>query len=55
VVLNHESTALEYWILANYQNQSGVTEVQVSDAPQFFNWVAAQVAIKRGVVTSPTP
>jgi hypothetical protein len=55
VVLNHESTALEYWILANYQTQIGDTEVQVSDAPQFFNWVAAQVAIKRGAVTSPTP
>ncbi len=55
VVLNHESTALEYWILANYQNQLGDTEVQVSDAPQVFNWVAAQVAIKRGAVTSPTP
>ena len=55
VVLNHESTALEYWILANYQTQIGDTEVQVSDAPQFFNWVAAQVAIKRGAVKSPTP
>ena len=55
VVLNHESTALEYWILASYQEQMGDTEVQVSDAPQLFNWVAAQVAIKRGVVTSPTP
>jgi hypothetical protein len=55
VVLNHESTALEYWILANYQNQMGDTEPQASAAPQFFNWVAAQVAIKRGVATSPTP
>jgi hypothetical protein len=55
VVLNHESTALEYWILSNYQNQLGDTEIQVSDAPQVFNWVAAQVAIKRGAVTSPTP
>jgi hypothetical protein len=55
VVLNHESTALEYWILANYQNQMGDTEPQTSEAPQFFNWVAAQVAVKRGVVTSPTP
>lgn len=55
VVLNHESTALEYWILSNYQNQMGDTEAQTSEAPQFFNWVAAQVAIKRGAVTSPTP
>jgi hypothetical protein len=46
VVVNHESTALEYWILANYQNQIGDTEAQISWAPQFFNWVAAQVAIK---------
>ena len=55
VVLNHESTAQEYWILANYQNQAGDTDPQTSDAPQFFNWVAAQVAIKRSVATSPTP
>jgi len=55
VVLNHESTALEYWILANYQNQAGDTEPQTSEAPQFFNWVAAEVAIKRGAVTSATP
>ena len=55
VVVNHESTALEYWILANYQNQMGDTEPQASAVPQFFNWVAAQVAIKRGVATSPTP
>jgi hypothetical protein len=48
VVVNQESTALEYWILANYQNQMGETEVQVSEAPQFFNWVAAQIAIKSG-------
>jgi len=46
VVLNHETTALEYWILSNYQSQMGSTEVQVSSAPQFFNWVAAQVAIR---------
>jgi hypothetical protein len=55
VVLNHESTALEYWILANYQNEIGETEAQQSEAPQFFNWVAAQVAIKRSAATSPTP
>jgi len=46
VVLNHESTALEYWILSNYQSERGDTEVQVSYVPQFFNWVAAQVAIR---------
>ena len=46
VVLNHESTALEYWILANFQNQTGDSEVQLGFAPQFFNWVSAQVAIK---------
>jgi len=48
VVLNQEATPLEYWILANYQNQAGPTAVQVSAAPQLFNWVAAQVAIKPG-------
>jgi len=46
VVLNHETTALEYWILSNNQSQMGSTEVQASYAPQFFNWVAAQVAIR---------
>jgi len=47
VVLNQESTAREYWVLANYQNQTGDTEAQVSEASQFFNWVTAQVAVKR--------
>jgi len=55
VVLNYESAAREYWILANYQTQIGDTEVQASEVPQIFNWAAAQVAIKRGVATSPTP
>jgi hypothetical protein len=48
VVVNHESTPLEYWILANAQSQTGDSEAQVSWAPQVFNWVAAQVAIKSG-------
>lgn len=55
VVLNHESSALEYWILANYQSQMGSTEDQTSDIAQVFRWVSAQVAIKRGAATSPTP
>ncbi len=55
VVINHQSTALEYWILTNYQKQMGETEPQASKAAQFFNWVAAQVAIKRGAATSATP
>ena len=55
VVLNHESTAREYWILSNYQNQMSDTEVLTSSAPQVFNWAAAQVAVKRGAATSPTP
>ncbi len=52
VVINHESTALEYWILANYQTQMGETAPQESSAAQLFNWVAAQVAIKRNSGTS---
>src|SRR5579863_7601628 len=48
VVINQESTAREYWILQSYQNQMGETEAQQSGAPQFYNWVTAQVAIKRG-------
>jgi hypothetical protein len=55
VVINHESTALEYWILANYQTQMGETEPQESSAAQLFNWAAAQVAIKRNSGTSATP
>jgi hypothetical protein len=55
VVINHESTALEYWILENYQTRPGETELQESGAPQFFNWVAAQVAIKRGATGPATP
>jgi len=50
-VLDRESTPREYWILANYQNQSGNTEDMVSSSGQLFNWVAAQVAIKRGAAT----
>ena len=46
VVLNQESTPLEYWIMANYQSQMGPTPLEISEAPQFFYWVSAQVAIK---------
>jgi hypothetical protein len=55
VVLNHEETPLEYWILATYQTKMDNTEPEVSGVPQFFNGVAAQVAIKRGGATSSTP
>ena len=48
VVLNQEATGLEYWILASSQSQMGQTDPQVSVAAQFYNWVAAQVAIKPG-------
>lgn len=55
VVLNHEATSLEYWILASYQTKMDNTEPEVVGIPQFFNGVAAQVAIKRGAATSSTP
>jgi hypothetical protein len=55
VVLNHEATPLEYWIVASYQTKMGNTEVEVCGIPQFFNGVAAQVAIKPGSATSSTP
>jgi hypothetical protein len=55
VVINHESSAREFWILANYQNQPAETEPQESGTAQILNWVAAQVAIKRGVTSSATP
>lgn len=48
VVVNQETAGLEYWILASSQSQIGQTDPQVSDAAQFYNWVAAQVAIKPG-------
>jgi hypothetical protein len=54
VVLNHEETPLEYWILATYQTKMGNTDAEVCGIPQFFNGVAAQVAIKRGASTSST-
>lgn len=47
VVVNQESTAPEYWILANYQDKAGDSEAVVSVSPQFFNWATAQVAIRR--------
>jgi hypothetical protein len=46
VVVNQESTAQEYWIMASYQSHIGPTELEISRAPQFFYWVSAQVAIK---------
>ncbi len=55
VALNHENTPLEYWILGSYQNKMGDTEAEVAGIPQFFNGVAAQVAIKRGAATSSSP
>jgi hypothetical protein len=55
VVINHESSAREFWILANYQTQPAETLPQESGTGQILNWVAAQVAIKRGVVGSATP
>ena len=51
-LINKADTAREYWVLASYQNQNGATEEQVCSVSQIFNWVAAQVAIKRSVATS---
>ena len=50
-VLIQEKPSHEYWILAIYQTQLGSTEDQVSSAAQLFNWIAAQVAIKKGTAT----
>lgn len=55
VVINQESTAREYWILQNYQNQMGETELQSGEAAQLFNWAAAQVAIKKATTGAATP
>ena len=55
VVTNQEATAREYWIVLNYQNQMGETAPQESFSPQIYNWVASQVAIKRGAASSATP
>lgn len=49
-VLNYEAPR-EYWILANYQSQNGSTGDAACPTPQLFNWVASQVAIKRGAAT----
>ncbi len=46
VVVNQETTAQEYWIMASYQTRIGPSELEISEAPQFFYWVSAQVAIK---------
>jgi hypothetical protein len=54
-VVNQEAASHEYWILANYQSQNGNTEDATCSTPQLFNWVGAQVAIKRGSATPPTP
>jgi len=52
---NQESTRGEYWIVANYQSQNGNTDDLVSTSGQSFNWVAAQVAIKRAAAPSSAP
>ena len=46
-VLDRE-TPHEYWITTAYLSQSGNTEDATSSTGQIFNWVAAQVAIKKG-------
>ena len=46
IVLDQESTPQEYWIMASYQTHIGPTDLEISVAPQLFNWVSAQVAIK---------
>jgi hypothetical protein len=48
-VVNQEASH-EYWILASSQSQNGSTEDAVCPTPQWFNWVAAQVAIKQGAL-----
>ncbi|MGD0673314.1 MAG: hypothetical protein ABSB13_14675 [Candidatus Binatus sp.] len=47
-LVNQEAAMNEYWIVASYQSQNGSTEDVASPTGQIFNWVAAQVAIKRG-------
>lgn len=51
-ILDQEMKSHEYWILANYQNQIGSTENAASTVSQLFNWVAAQIAIKRAAAPS---
>ncbi len=51
-VISQNAASHEFWILATYQSQNGATEEQVCSASQIFNWVAAQVAIKRGTATA---
>jgi hypothetical protein len=51
-LINQEATSREFWILATYQNQNGGTEDQACNVAQLFNWVTAQVAIKRGNATA---
>ena len=51
-IVNQQTTSHEYWILANYQGQNGNTEDAECITAQLFNWVAAQVAIRRGSATA---
>ncbi len=54
-LMNQEAASREFWILATYQSQNGVTEDQVCSAAQLFNWAAAQVAIKPANATTSPP
>jgi hypothetical protein len=51
-VMNQQGTPREYWILQSYQSQNGSTADQVFNAAQIFNWVTAQVGIKRNASAS---
>lgn len=53
-LINQQATSHEFWILATWQSENGVVNNQIFNAPQIFNWAAAQVAIKRGTAT-PSP
>ena len=49
-LLNYEAPR-EYWILATYQSQNGSTGDAACPTPQWFYWIAAQVAIRRSAAT----
>ncbi len=47
-VVVRDDVPQEYWIFSTYQATSGDTQDVTFSAPQLFNWVGAQVAIRRG-------
>ena len=51
VIVDPDQPSHEYWILGAYQNSKGATEDAACCCPQYFNYAAAQVALRMSSTT----